>query len=201
MTATLLIAFIIIVSAHAVSSFLPIAKIQQFSVQNKYHHNLSSLKSLSAPFGTSRTTLQQSTSNEENTTTLSKSEIILQEFHESKYTFRIVVIGNGAILETTSKLGPKNATSVSPKTGDKLMTFASEDASFEFHVKVDQVCMVTFVSTERPDGAGGTKVMRVSRFLNEKGTPICSLILADSSEGAVKWFEGMVEKYGQEAIM
>jgi hypothetical protein len=108
-----------------------------------------------------------------------------------------VVIGNGAILETTSKLGPKTATSISPKTGDKLMTFASFDASFEFHVKVDQVCMVTFVSTEKPD----EKVMRASRFLNEKGTPICSLILADSSEKAINWFEGMVEKYGQEAIM
>lgn len=132
---------------------------------------------------------------------LSKSETILNEFHESKLTFRIVVIGNGAILETTSKLGPKKATSVSPKTGDKLMTLASEDSSFEFHVKVDQVCMVTFVSTEKPDGAGGTKVMRVSRFLNEKGTPICSLILADSSDNAISWFDGMVDKYGQEAIM
>jgi hypothetical protein len=107
------------------------------------------------------------------------------------------VIGNGAILETTSKLGPKTATAISPKTGDKLMTFASADASFEFHVKVDQVCMVTFVKTEKPDG----KTMRVSRFLNEKGTPICSLILADHSEKAINWFEGMVEKYGQEAIM
>lgn len=135
------------------------------------------------------------------TTSRSKSETILSEFHESGFTFRIVVIGNGAILETTSKLGPKTSTSISPKTGDKLMTFASEDAAFEFHVKVDQVCMVTFVSTERPVSGGGIKVMRVSRFLNEKGAPICSLILTDSSSEAIDWFDGMVEKYGQEAIM
>jgi hypothetical protein len=136
---------------------------------------------------------------EENTAaapTLSKSETILNEFHQSNLTFRIVVIGNGAILETTSKLGPKTSSSISPKTGDKLMTFASEDASFEFHVKVEQVCMITFVATERPD-----KVMRVSRFLSEKGTPICSLILADNTPEAVSWFESMVEKYGNEAIM
>lgn len=148
--------------------------------------------------------LLQLSADDENTASeasLSKSETILNEFHQSQCTFRIVVIGNGAILETTSKLGPKSATSISPKTGDKLMTFANEDASFEFHVKVDQVCMITFVSTERPDGKGGTKVMRVSRFLNEKGTPIASIILVDTSEEAIKWFDGMVEKYGQEAIM
>lgn len=134
--------------------------------------------------------------------TPSKAESILTEFHQSELTFRIVVIGNGAILETTSKLGPKTATSVSPKTGDKLMTFASDDASFEFHVKVDQVCKVTFVATERPNPAdGGTKVMRVSRWLSERGTPICSLILADSSEEAVAWFEGMIERHGHEVIM
>ena len=32
---------------------------------------------------------------------------ILDEFHASNLPFRIVVIGNGAILETTSKLGRK----------------------------------------------------------------------------------------------
>ena len=81
------------------------------------------------------------------------------------------------------------------------MTFASEDASFEFHVKVEQVCMITFVATERTLPSGETKVMRVSRFLSEKGSPICSLILAESSPEAVDWFEGMVERHGQEAIM
>eukprot|EP00956_Cyclotella_meneghiniana_P008981 scaffold12308_cov74-Cyclotella_meneghiniana.AAC.19 len=93
------------------------------------------------------------------------------------------------------------ATSISPKTGDKLMTFASEDASFEFHVKVDQICTVNFVSTERPNGEGGSNIMRVSRFLNEKGESVCSLILADDTTEAIAWFDGMVEKYGEEAVM
>lgn len=43
--------------------------------------------------------------------------------------------------------------------------------------------------------------MRVSRFLNEKGDPMCSLILADSSEDAVKWFDKMAEMNGQEVIL
>ena len=90
---------------------------------------------------------------------------------------------------------------MSPKTADKLLTFASDDASFEFHVKVDQICKITFVSTERPLPDGETKVMRVTRFLNEKGEPMCSLILADASDDAAKWFEGMNERYGQEVIM
>ena len=95
----------------------------------------------------------------------------------------------------------KSKSSVSPKTGEKLLTFASDDASFEFHVKVDQVCKITFVSTERTLPDGNTKVMRVSRFLNEKGEPMCSLILADSSEDAAKWFDKMAEMNGQEVIL
>jgi hypothetical protein len=179
-------------AAHSASAFLPVSR----NPPVRKELRLSSIN----PAPVHPSTSLQLSSNEDNsgaTSSLSKSETILHEFHQSEFTFRIVVIGNGAILETTSKLGPKTATTISPKTGDKLMTFASLDASFEFHVKVDQVCMITFVSTEKPDG----KVMRVSRFLNEKGTPICSLILADSSEKAIDWFEGMVEKYGQEAIM
>ena len=82
-----------------------------------------------------------------------------------------------------------------------MLTFASDDASFEFHVKVDQICKITFVSTERTLPDGNTKVMRVSRFLNEKGDPMCSLILADSSEDAVKWFDKMAEMIGQEVIL
>uniref|UniRef100_A0A7S2KKF8 PH domain-containing protein n=1 Tax=Skeletonema marinoi TaxID=267567 RepID=A0A7S2KKF8_9STRA len=130
--------------------------------------------------------------------TVSKAQRILDEFHASNLPFRIVVIGNGAILETTSKLGPKSKSSVSPKTGDKLLTFASEDASFEFHVKVDQITKITFVTSERPLPDGESKTMRVSRFLNEKGEPMCSLILADSSDESAQWFDGMNERYGQE---
>ena len=36
-----------------------------------------------------------------------RAQEILDEFHASNLPFRIVVIGNGAILETTSKLGRK----------------------------------------------------------------------------------------------
>lgn len=43
----------------------------------------------------------------ENESAVSKAQDILDEFHESNLPFRIVVIGNGAILETTSKLGRK----------------------------------------------------------------------------------------------
>lgn len=95
----------------------------------------------------------------------------------------------------------KSKSSVSPKTGDKLITFASDDSSFEFHVKVDEICKITFVTSERPLPDGETKAMRVTRFLNEKGEPMCSLILADSSEDAVTWFEQMNERHGQEVIM
>lgn len=83
------------------------------------------------------------------------------------------------------------------------MTFASEDKSFEFHVKVDKVCKVTFVALEKKVGGEEeeTKVMRVCRFLNEKGNLICSLILAEEGEEGVRWFEGMIDTYGDEVLM
>lgn len=121
----------------------------------------------------------------------SKAEAILESFHKSNLLFRIVVIGNGAILETTSKLGPVSKSSISPKSGERLLTFASEDKTFEFHVKVEQVCTIAFVAGKR----------RVARFLNENGTPICSLILVDEASGAEEWFDGLVEKYGNEVVM
>ena len=123
---------------------------------------------------------------------VSKAESILNEMHKSKYPFRIVVIGNGAILETTSPLGPISKSSISPKTNERLLTFASEDASFEFHVKVEQIHKIVFVATEERN---------VARFLSESGTSICSLILGGKSSEAGEWFTGLVEKWGAEVIV
>ena len=127
----------------------------------------------------------------EHTSTIT-AESILNEFHKSKYIFRIIVIGPGAILETTNKLGPTSKSSISPKSGERLLTFASDDQSFEFHVKVEQICKICFVATSE---------RRVARFLSESGTPICSLILGDSSSEAEEWFDGLIEKFGNELIM
>ena len=49
----------------------------------------------------------QSTETDNDSATVSKAQSILDDFHASNLPFRIVVIGNGAILETTSKLGRK----------------------------------------------------------------------------------------------
>ena len=127
------------------------------------------------------------------------AESILNDFHQSNYIFRIIVIGNGAILETTSPLGPISKSSISPKSGEKLVTFASNDQSFEFHVKVEQICKIVFVAN---GGADQTK--KVARFLSEIGTPICSLILCetdDEEEAARIWFDELVNKYGNEVIL
>ena len=78
------------------------------------------------------------------------------------------------------------------------MTFASEDKSFEFHVKIEQIAKITFVTSERPLPDGEKKIMRVSRFLNDEGQSMCSLILADSSTESAEWFDGMSKKYGLE---
>jgi hypothetical protein len=109
------------------------------------------------------------------------------------------VIGNGAILETTSVLGPHFAESTSPKTGERLVTFASDDRSFEFHLKVDQISKVTFSEKDRiVNDKEEKRKLRITRFINEMGNPICSLILADSSKEAADWFTSMTIRYGYE---
>jgi len=118
------------------------------------------------------------------------------------------VIGNGAILESTATLGDPDSTmamSLSPKTGERIATFASPDKSFEFHLKIDQVHSVTFTETQRTLEDGITnKTLRICRFMKrgESDTlssaplfPMCSLILTDSSSEAVTWFRDMVHKY------
>ncbi|VEU37789.1 unnamed protein product [Pseudo-nitzschia multistriata] len=119
----------------------------------------------------------------------------LQELSESNLTFRIVVIGNGAILESTNLLGPTFKLGQSPKTGNHIVTFAAEDQSFEFHVMPGQVASVALVEKESPIG---NKTMRLMRLLNADGGSICSLILADDSQAASDWYGGMTETYGSD---
>ena len=52
-------------------------------------------------------TFQLASETTSDSTTVSTAQEILDDFHSSNLPFRIVVIGNGAILETTSKLGRK----------------------------------------------------------------------------------------------
>lgn len=120
---------------------------------------------------------------------------VISDMHESGYPFRIVVVGNGAILETTSKLGPTMKSSISQKTGGRLVTLASEDQSFEFHVKVDEVDSVVFAESVRPLEDGEEKILRICRFMNGEAT-ICSLILGASGEDVIEWFNDMKERYG-----
>jgi len=145
------------------------------------------------------TSLESSTSSED-TEVSSKAEEVLEDIHSNGFKFRIVVIGNGAILETTSILGPNYASNISPKTGDRIITLSSEDKSFEFHVKVEQVSKITFSEVVKPipenDKGENTKIMRLIRLVNLEGGPMCSLILVDSDEKAVEWFSSMIDKFG-----
>lgn len=123
---------------------------------------------------------------------------LMQALHDSNYPFRIVVIGNGAILETTSPLGPALAVAQSPKTGKNLLTLASADKSFEFHLHLADVTEVVLLEKETP-----MKTMRLIRVLGGGGggkdekTSICSLILADPSDAAIEWYQGLRAEYGE----
>lgn len=121
---------------------------------------------------------------------------LLGDLHDSKFDFRIVVVGNGAILETTATLGPKMKMSQSPASGENLVTFASADSSFEFHLKIAQVSKVALVEKESPATPG--RMVRIMRFINETGKPICSLILSTDSEEAATWYTSISAKYGPE---
>lgn len=118
---------------------------------------------------------------------------ILQDFHRSPYAFRVVVVGNGAILETTSRLGPVFKVSQQPTTGSNLLTMANDDQSFEFHVRLNQVSKIVLTTRETP-----LKTLRIARFLNSQGDSICSLILADASDEAIQWYRQLQETYGSD---
>ena len=108
------------------------------------------------------------------------------------------VIGNGGILETTSKLGPHFATATSPETGEDIVTFASENKSFEFHVKTQQISKVSFSKVEK-----GDKTLRICRFVNQQGGPLSSLILQSGEEHGIDselWFDKMILEYGTEIL-
>ncbi len=107
--------------------------------------------------------------------------------------FRIVVIGNGAILESTNLLGPSMSMSPSPKSGANLVTFASHDKSFELHLQIAQVARVALVERETPG-----RTMRILRLSDDKGQSICSLIMSEDSEVTREWFHLMKAKYGDE---
>ena len=117
----------------------------------------------------------------------------VEDLHSSEFNFRVVVVGNGAILESTHPLGPTMKLNASPKTGEHLITFASEDQSFEFHLKCSQVKSIALA--ERP-GPDGEVALRIFRFMNLENGPLCSLILGDKSDEAASWFDGMKEKHG-----
>jgi len=124
---------------------------------------------------------------------------LLKDLSNAKLPFRIVVVGNGAILESTNLLGPTFKVSQSPATGANLVTFASEDQSFEFHLMIAQVSKVAMI--EKPSPVKKGKTMRIMRFLNAEEKSICSLILADKSADATGWFQQTVSKYGPEMII
>jgi len=118
---------------------------------------------------------------------------LVESLHTSGYSFRIVVVGNGAILETTSFLGPVMKLNTSPKSGVTLVTLASQDQSFEFHLQTAKVSKVALTEND-----AGDKVMRVIRFLNSDGAPMCSLILREESAEAVEWYNELQATYGED---
>ncbi len=149
----------------------------------------------------SSSSLSAETRGDENSSSSPSSlaEQILHDFHASKLSFRIIVIGNGAILESTSPLGPTFKPSISPKSGERLITFANMDASLEFHVKVDEIAKIVFVVSQSSDQQHQSR--RVARFINANGIPICSLLLAETTTEGEAWFENMMETYGNEVVM
>mmetsp|Transcript_28434 Transcript_28434/g.63263 ORF Transcript_28434/g.63263 Transcript_28434/m.63263 type:complete len:353 (+) Transcript_28434:32-1090(+) len=139
--------------------------------------------------------------------TPSKIDNLIRDLHSTPYPFRIVVVGNGAILETTSRLGPYMNESTSPKTGERLITLASDDRTFEFHLKVDSIGKVMLTESKKGTQEGEQqKTLRIVRMMREGEnsssgggwSPICSLILAESSEESARWFRDMTIRYGYE---
>ena len=127
-------------------------------------------------------------------------DAIVNDLHSSGYSFRFIVIANGAILESTHSFDKTSIrTSKSPKTGENIVTLATHDKSFEFHLKVDQISKVSFHKVQRQEG----NVMRICRMIDQAGSPAASLILQDANENNTKdggpelWFDEIIQRYGE----
>ena len=72
-----------------------------------------------------------------------------------------------------------------------VLTLASEDQSFEYHVELSEVSKIVFIERETP-----AKTLRVIRLLNEVGNPISSLILASDDDS--DHYHELIEKFGSE---
>ena len=104
------------------------------------------------------------------------------------------------ILETTTVLGPVQKVSPSPSSGANLLTLASMDQSFEFHMQLSLVSKIMLVAKEIPSK---NKVMRIVRVLNAAEESMCSLILAAATAApgernidAEEWFDNLLSKHG-----
>ncbi|KAL7560852.1 hypothetical protein ACA910_013332 [Epithemia clementina (nom. ined.)] len=156
--------------------------------------------------GNDTTTTSTTTATTETTKTstlpyLTESEQAVYDFfhrlHETDYEFRIIVVGtnNGAILETTASLGPTFKLNASPKTGKALLTMATLDQSFEFHLTLQQVHKLELA--KRPKKGHEDEYLRVLRFLsNTDDTVVCALLLVDQSDEAVTFFQALMDVYG-----
>jgi hypothetical protein len=129
----------------------------------------------------------------------SEVDNIVKDLHSSGFSFRIIVLSSGSILETTVALdGTTIATSKSPKTGEPIITMATTDKSFELHLKVNQISKVSFHKVKR--GEEG-KIMRICRMIDRTGSLSTSLILqqaAEEDDRPIIWFDEMIQRYGEE---
>jgi hypothetical protein len=123
----------------------------------------------------------------------------------SDLPFRIVVVGGegNAILESTQVLGPKLKVNPSPKRpGENLLTVSSDDASFEYHLRISQVASIAII--EKPSPVRSDRIMRLVRFLNDAGQSLTSFIVADGgddTERAEQLFQELSVKYGNELML
>lgn len=74
-----------------------------------------------------------------------------------------------------------------------MMTLASSDQAFEFHVRLSDVSKISMLEKETP-----AKTLRVIRLLNSTGDSLSSLILADDSDAAHEWYHELVQSRGSE---
>jgi hypothetical protein len=137
---------------------------------------------------------------------------IFQDIYNSKYAFRVIVIGSEsrAILESTTVLGPVRKVTQSPSTGKNLLTLANEDQSFEYHIQLSSISKIELVTKNLPvpsaksesgDAKPSPNQRRLVRLLGADGKGVSTLILADSSGEAKTFFEGLVSKYGEAILL
>jgi Haem utilisation ChuX/HutX len=122
-------------------------------------------------------------------------------------TVRFIAVADGAVLEAVGRFDYPMAEFSPPGRDDTFLTLATEDRTFECHLKASAVRRITLTVDSTKDGSGAT--LPVVRFFGESARPMLSVSLmwepsrgpGHYLHGAEDAFAALRDQYGGDYVL